>query len=133
MKNWKLTAGILLIFILGALAGALASGYYLKQRQYSIKRDPSVRTEFIVKRLSRSLDLTEAQTRKVRDTVERMHHIQRAHRLEHRAKIRAIRKKGFKEIRKGLTPIQQEKMDQLLEEFEKRKKKRDRKLGRREP
>jgi gas vesicle protein len=131
MKNWKLIIGILLIFILGALAGLLGAGYYLKEYRFNIQKNPSFRAEFIVKRLGRRLGLNDEQRQKVRNIVENMQKKKNARLMEHLTAIREMRREGFNEIRNELTPAQKKKMDQLNKEFERRMRGEGRRFGKR--
>ena len=131
MKNWKLIIGILLIFILGVLAGLLGAGYYLKEYRLNIQKNTSFRTEFIVKRLGRRFGLNDEQRQKVRTIIENMQKKKNARFMEHLAAIGEMRREGFNEIRNELTPAQQKKMDQLNKEFERRRKGQGRRFGKR--
>jgi hypothetical protein len=63
MKNWKAIVGVVLVFVLGALAGALVVHrvYQRKLRAIVAGRQPLVAPEWIVRRMSWELGLTPAQ------------------------------------------------------------------------
>jgi hypothetical protein len=121
MNHWKLWIGITLVFILGGVAGSLVTGYVLKEHEHGFSHNPARRTAFIVDRLTRKLDLSEAQKAEIEKIVQKTEEKSHARFMSHREEMRAIRNEGIAEIRRGLTPEQQEKMDQLRREFEKKR------------
>jgi Spy/CpxP family protein refolding chaperone len=123
MKHWKLWIGILLVFILGAVAGSLVTGYVLKEHEHGFSHNPAKRAAFIVDRLTRKLDLSDTQKAEVEKIIQKTEEKSHARFMSHREEMRAIRNEGIAEIRKGLTPEQQEKMDQLRQEFERKREK----------
>lgn len=123
MKHWKLWIGISLVFILGGVAGSLVTGYTLKKHDHGFLHNPARRTAFIVDRLTRKLDLSDAQKAEVEKIVQKTEEKSHARFMSHREEMKAIRNEGIAEIRKGLNPEQQEKMDQLRREFERKREK----------
>jgi Spy/CpxP family protein refolding chaperone len=126
MKRWKLWIGISLIFMLGAGLGSLGTGYVLKdQREHRFFHTPAGRTGFIVERLTRKLDLTQTQKAEIETIVQKMQEKSRPRFQSHREEMRSILNEGLAEIRKKLTPEQQEKMDRLHQEFERNRMMRE--------
>jgi hypothetical protein len=125
MKRWKLISGLLLVFVLGVLAGSFGTRVYLKDRFEHLRKDPKARQAFIMRKLSKELELTQDQKTKIEKIVEQMGAKRREFYLKNRPEIKRIMDEGFLQIKKELNNDQQKKLDVLREEFEKRKKARD--------
>ena len=72
MQKWKIVAGLLLVFVLGALTGALSTGMVLKRHHPFFSRAPEGRKAFIMKRLTRKLDLTAEQKVRIEAIIDRV-------------------------------------------------------------
>ena len=74
MNRWKVITGILLIFVLGALSGALGTGYYTKNRikQFIDPKGPPPPIRILERELGK-LDLSSEQQRKIEALLEQMH------------------------------------------------------------
>jgi len=125
MKRWKLVSGLLLVFVLGILAGAFGTRIYLKDRFAHLRKDPKARQAFIMGKLSKELELTQDQKIKVEKIVEQVGAKRREFFLKNRPEIKKIMDEGFLQIKKELNNDQQKKLDVLRAEFEKRRKARD--------
>ena len=125
MKRWKLASGLLLVFVLGILAGAFGTRIYLKDRFAHLRKDPKARQAFIMGKLSKELELTPDQKIKVEKIVEQTGAKRREFFLKNRPEIKKIMDEGFLQIKKELNNDQQKKLDVLREEFKKRRKARD--------
>ena len=125
MKRWKLVSGLLLVFVLGILAGAFGTRIYLKDRFAHLRKDPKARQAFIMGKLSKELELTQDQKIKVEKIVEQVGAKRREFFLKNRPEIKKIMDEGFAQIKKELDNDQQKKLDVLRAEFEKRRKARD--------
>ena len=125
MKRWKLVSGLLLVFVLGILAGAFGTRIYLKDRFAHLRKDPKARQAFIMGKLSKELELTQDQKIKVEKIVEQVGAKRREFFLKNRPEIKKIMDEGFLQIKKELNNNQQKKLDVLREKFEKRRKARD--------
>ena len=125
MKRWKLVSGLLLVFVLGILAGAFGTRIYLKDRFAHLRKDPKARQAFIMGKLSKELELTPDQKIKVEKIVEQTGAKRREFFLKNRPEIKKIMDEGFLQIKKELNNDQQKKLDVLRAEFEKRRKARD--------
>jgi hypothetical protein len=125
MKRWKLVSGLLLVFVLGILAGAFGTRIYLKDRFAHLRKDPKARQAFIMRKLSKELELTPDQKIKVEKIVAQVGAKRREFFLKNRPEIKRIMDEGFLQIKKELNNDQQKKLDVLREEFEKRRKARD--------
>ena len=90
MNKLKLAVGIILVLLVGALAGSLVSGIYHKKRveRFASGGHPPHLRKVFVKRLSDKLDLTDEQRIEIEKIVK-----------ESQAEIFAIRRKYLPEIR----------------------------------
>ncbi len=120
MKRWKLIAGIILVFVLGALSGTLGTGLYVKQKMKPFRQDPKERRTAVIEKLTRRLSLKEPQIPKIEKILDELDQRRREYRLE----IRKLRTESIARMKQELTPQQQEKLDQLHREWEQRKNKR---------
>ena len=125
MKRWKLVSGLLLVFVLGILAGAFGTRIYLKDRFAHLRKDPKARQAFIMGKLSKELELTPDQKIKVEKIVEQTGAKRREFFLKNRPEIKKIMDEGFLQIKKELNNDQQKKLDVMRAEFKKRRKARD--------
>ena len=125
MKRWKLVSGLLLVFVLGILAGAFGTRIYLKDRFAHLRKDPKARQAFIMGKLSKELELTPDQKIKVEKIVEQTGAKRREFFLKNRPEKKKIMDEGFLQIKKELNNDQQKKLDVMREEFKKRRKARD--------
>ena len=123
--KWKLISGLLLVFVLGILAGSLGTEFYLRHRLAPLIKEPRTRTAFIMKKLSRELNLTADQKSKIQGIVDEMFEKRREYYVKHRKEIKGIMDQGFSQIRKELNENQKEKLDALRERFQKRREDRN--------
>ena len=119
MKRWKLIAGIILVFVLGVLSGTLGTGFYVKQKMKPIRQDPKAKRTVIIEKLTNRLDLKENQIPKIEKILDEIDQRRR----EYRQEIRKMRTESISQMKKELTPEQQKKLDQLHQEWEKRRNK----------
>ena len=125
MKRWKLISGLLLVFVLGVVAGAFGTRIYLKDRFAHFRKDPKARQAFIMRKLSKELELTPEQKIKVEKIVAQMGEKRREFFRKNRPEIKKIMDEGFAQIKRELNNDQQKKLDELRAKFEKRRKTRD--------
>lgn len=117
MKNVKAIIGIILVFLLGAVSGALVTHVINRDRMESfIKGGATSREEVIVSRLTRKLDLDPQQQIQVRAIVHENHGAMRQIRNSYRPQIQAILEQGQARITTLLRPDQQEKFRQIVAE-----------------
>lgn len=125
MNRWKTVAGVVLIFLLGALIGSLTTGWVLKRHHPLFRKDPERRVAFIMKRLSDRLDLTEAQKPDVEAVVRRIDGQMRAHFLKQRAEMYKFLDRESEALKPLLTPAQEEKFERYRQEIEARRRERE--------
>lgn len=121
MTRWKLITGLALVFILGALAGSIGTGFYFKHRYPPRITDPEARKAFILEKFSKELNLTQDQKIKIGEIIQQMEEKRHEYLLKHRLET----EQSMGQIRGELNAEQQKKFDALREEFEKRKKARE--------
>jgi len=121
MTRWKLIIGFALVFILGALAGSIGTGFYLKHRYPPRITDPKARKAFIMEKLSKELSLTQDQKAKIGEIVGQIEEKRRDYFIKRQVEIEKL----VDQMRKILSSDQQKKYDALREKFEKRKKARE--------
>ena len=125
MKRWKVILGIALIFIAGFLAGWLGSMQYVKSRPHFHKHSTEDRTQSIMKRLDDRLDLNDEQWTKMESIVRKSQEEAGNLFKEHGKKLHGLMERDMEEFKKILNPDQQQKLDELHQEFEQRRKERE--------
>jgi Spy/CpxP family protein refolding chaperone len=122
MKRWKAIVGILLVFFLGALAGVLATYAVYPQRMEGVARGEPGRTrEFIVRRLTRDLNLDQAQSEQLGAIVRETHAQLRELRKKIRPETEEIMARSQDRVRAILRPDQREKYEKIIAEHRKRR------------
>jgi Spy/CpxP family protein refolding chaperone len=112
---------LLLAFLLGAAAGAFGFGLYqVRTGRWHVPRDPARFQQFLLKRLTRELDLRPDQRQQVeailREAGQEFAHL----REEFGPRVREIRARSRDRIRALLDPGQQAKFETLAQEWERR-------------
>jgi ATP-dependent Lon protease len=128
--RWKLISGLLLVFVLGILVGSLTTGFYVKHRLAPFVKDPKARKAFIMRKLTKELQLTSTQKSQIEPIVEQMIEKRREYYLKNRPQIKEIMDQGFDKIEAQLTDDQKEKLEKLREHFKKYKRHKDVKRSR---
>jgi ATP-dependent Lon protease len=128
--RWKLISGLLLVFFLGILVGSLTTGFYVKHRLAPFVKDPKARKAFIMRKLTKELQLTSTQKSQIEPIVEQMIEKRREYYLKNRPQIKEIMDQGFDKIEAQLTDDQKEKLEKLREHFKKYKRHKDVKRSR---
>lgn len=118
MNKLKLATGVILVFLVGALAGALGSGIYYKQRVrlFEAGGPPmTARVQIVLERFSNKLDLTRAQRieleKIVRESQEKILALGR----ELLPEIEKINEQSFALMRDALNSEQNKKLDVLYQ------------------
>jgi len=121
MNKYKLVIGIILIFIVGALGGALGSAIYFKYRidRFAIGGPPPpVRSKMFMDIFARELDLSNEQKVEIEkivgDTQEKIYALRGNIILE----MEEINKQSFSDIMKLLDENQKKKLNALYEEIQ---------------
>jgi len=123
MKKWKAIVSIMVVFVLGALAGALVTNMVHQQRVESlIKGETKSTREFIVRRLNLELHLDAAQQEQLRAIVQETHDEIKNLRRQFRPQTEEILARSQEKVRAILRPDQREKYEKIVAE---RRKKRE--------
>ncbi|MFI5296084.1 MAG: hypothetical protein ACHQ0Y_13800 [Thermodesulfovibrionales bacterium] len=122
MKQWKAIASVILVFLLGAMTGALVTHTIYRQKMENIIKDePRTIREVIVQRLDRKLSLDPAQLEQVRAIVRETHSEMKNVRKQIRPQIDEILTRSQAKVRAILRPDQLEKYEKILAERKKRR------------
>jgi len=122
MNKVKVSLGILLIFILGALAGSLGTGVYIKHRIGEFVRGgPPPLMHSLMKKMSHQLNLTEEQETEIEKIMEQAHKDIAAFRERYHPEFEKIMDKSFALIKEKLDEDQKIKLDELQEELKERR------------
>ena len=114
MKRWKAVAGVLLVFLLGVLAGGVGVyRYHRKAFDRFARGGPEMVSEFFLRKLSRELSLDDSQKERVEAIVRRTAGEAREVRQQCRPRIDEIFERGRREIRAELRPEQQRRFDEI--------------------
>ncbi len=135
MNKFKLLIGILLVFILGVLAGSFGTGMFIQHRFEKFVLDspvpgapphPPGLMRFVMRKLDRELELTNDQRHKIEEmmnqTFEKIHFIM----SERHPELEKLAQTNLERIKEILNPAQKEKMESL-KLFEKMKERFQRK------
>jgi hypothetical protein len=121
MRKWKAIVSVVLIFLLGGMAGALVMHGIDQQKIVSIMKGESGMTrEFIVTRLNRELNLDATQLEQLRIIVRGTHAEMRSIRNQYRPQIDEILKRSQDKVRTILRPDQLETFNKIVAERKKR-------------
>jgi len=123
MKKWKLFIGLVLVFLLGVLLGSFGTGVYIKHHFIHPRKNPSEMRAFLLKKFSNKLDLTEAQKNEFTRLIDQVGDKLEDHFRKTHSEIGKIIDQGSSQMRKALSPDQQKKFDELIEKFERHRKK----------
>jgi hypothetical protein len=119
MFRLKLWTGLILVFILGAFAGSLGTSMYYKTRAERLTRyGHSARSHLLLKRLSKELDLTEAQKKEIGIIVDQFHTELSRIKRSVRPDIKKLRDESFVAIKEILTDEQKKKFEELRRRLE---------------
>lgn len=119
-RRLKVIGGILLIFVMGALAGSLATGSYMKHRFARFAKGAEPLPIRVLKRISHRLDLSGDQQVEIDEIITDA----REKWVAFRTRVFPEARKSFEadlvKIRKVLTPEQNEKLDRIYERIKRR-------------
>jgi hypothetical protein len=124
MKKWKAIISILIVFLLGSLAGALITHEIYQHRIESFIRGEPKR-ELIVRRLSHQLNLDATQLSQLRVIVEETYDGIKNVRKQIKPQIEAILESSQNRVRAILRPDQLEKYEKIIAERKKRREKEE--------
>jgi hypothetical protein len=126
MRQLKPMVGILIVFSLGALTGALTTRFYTKfeSGRPHHRRSQEERVDFIMKRLTDDLDLSATQQKEIRPIVASTEEKIQSIKAEYAPGIRALHDASIEEIKTRLTPGQRAELDRMHAEWKRRRQDR---------
>ncbi|NIO03760.1 MAG: hypothetical protein GTN74_03855 [Proteobacteria bacterium] len=118
----KLWAGIVLVFLLGALAGSLATGIYFKHgiERFAKGERPPIKV-VLMKKLSHELDLTETQRVGIEQILDQLQAKLLDLRRKHRPEFERLFNHSFGSVREKLNSDQKKRLDEIREELRSRR------------
>lgn len=122
MKKWKAIISIIVVFLLGSLAGGLVTHEIYQHRIESFIRGEPKR-ELIVQRLNHELNLDTAQLAQLRVIVKETDAGIKNARKQIRPQIEEILESSQNRVRAILRPDQLEKYEKIITERKKRREK----------
>jgi hypothetical protein len=124
VKKMQLWAGLLILFLSGVLIGSLGSWVIMDRTTREVQVRPRPVVEKVMKKLTRDLDLSDQQKERVEEIVCRAYGDLTEIRNRSRPEKEEIFHRSIAEMKAELSTEQQEKLDDLLERVEKRRKSR---------
>ena len=112
----KVIAGVLVVFLLGVVTGVLGTGIVIRHgiRKFTHRSPDSSHTSLFMKKLSRELNLTEAQKPDVEKIVKEAEVEIRDMIRNSRDEFAKIMQQGHVQLRELLTPEQQQQLDEMF-------------------
>jgi hypothetical protein len=121
MTPMKLLAGLLVLFLAGALTGiAGATLYHQYEQEHRWERGSAAKQERIMKRLAQELGLTPAQQADIEPIVSRTHVEILKLRFSLQPEVEQALTQGMAEIKTKLSVEQQEELDELYAKLQRR-------------
>lgn len=121
MSRTTLWFGLMVLFLAGALTGAVGTSlYYQYEDEHRWDNGPAGRQERIMKRLTQELSLTSSQQEEIHPIVKRAHLEILRVRFDHQPDVDRILGSGMDEIKTKLSPEQQSKLGQLYAQLQRR-------------
>jgi len=124
MKKWKAIISIIVVFLLGSLAGALITHEIYQHRIESFIRGEPKR-ELIVRRLNHYLNLDTTQLEQLRIIVKETYDGIKNVRKQIRPQIEEILESSQNKVRAILRPDQLEKYEKIIAERKKRRENKE--------
>ncbi len=121
MNKIRVWVGIVLVFLLGALAGSLATGTYFKHRieRFVKGGHPPIKV-VLMKKLSHELDLTETQRFEIEEILDQLQAKLLDLRRKHQPELENLFDHSFGLIREKLNSEQKKRFDEIRAELRRR-------------
>ncbi|MEK6803660.1 MAG: hypothetical protein AABZ34_13505 [Nitrospirota bacterium] len=121
MSRVTLWAGLIVLFVAGAVIGAVGTSlYYQYEDEHRWEGGPAARQERIMKRLTQDLALSSSQQSELEPIVVRAHLKLLRLRVQHQPDVDRILAAGMDELKTRLSPEQQAKLDGLHAQLQRR-------------
>lgn len=121
MNKLKLASGVLLVFLVGALAGSLGTGYYYKKRVETFEKGGlpvEQRFQIILGRFSNELDLTNKQRTEFEKIIRESQEKQMNLASQLQPEIKQINDDTFTNIKDKLTDEQKTRLEELIKRMD---------------
>jgi hypothetical protein len=114
MSKWKIWVGLLVLFLSGVLIGSVGTRMYVRHKISGMfaKERPVIRDLFF-RRLTRELDLSKEQRQEIEQIASRAAEKFHTLRGQHRGEAETILDQAVSEMRKYLSPEQQEQLERI--------------------
>jgi hypothetical protein len=127
MKSLKPIAGLLLVFILGAMSGSLVTYFVnISRMDAIIAGGPRAREDVLIAKLTRKLDLDSQQREQVKSVIHETHEEMRLIRKKVHPQIEALLGDSQLRISSLLRPEQQEKFRKIIAQRKEHRQNHDR-------
>lgn len=115
MKKWRIVAGVVVIFLLGSLAGSVFTRIVLRHRiEYVMRGGPRAVSEVVVKRLTRALNLDAAQQSQLVQIVDDARKEVMEVRRQTNPQMKAVLDRAQARVDAMLRPDQREKFHKIV-------------------
>ena len=115
----KAIAGVIIVFFLGAIIGALGTGIFVRHKIRQFTAGEHSFQYLLMKRLTRELKLTDEQIPKVKEIVGQSEgEVRQFFRNSHADFIKIMHRKNTR-LKEVLTPDQQKKLDSMFDRIQK--------------
>ena len=120
MQRWKIIAGLLVIFLSGCIVGSTATGLYVRQFIRTkvdalVSGDTDTAVELVMKRLTRTLTLTDQQQAAITPIIQQAAQRIRAIRIKLRPEFMEVFIDTAAQIKTHLNPDQQKEIELLMQ------------------
>jgi Spy/CpxP family protein refolding chaperone len=122
LKVWLVLIGV---FVLGSLTGAALVGVYYV-RHFDGRHEGRNRSDAFLEKMRGDLNLNDEQTAQIKAIVDDTRNQFQDLRAEARPRFNAIKQKERERIRNILTPVQQQRFDQITARQDAQREQRDR-------
>ncbi|MFM8552472.1 MAG: hypothetical protein ACKOCD_09245 [Nitrospiraceae bacterium] len=124
MTRWKVWGGLALLFLSGTLIGGAVTHYCLQsQAENRWEEGPKAKKQWMMQRLTRSLDLTADQQAKLAPIVGQAQDNLLALRAQQQPQVEAIWTKTLDAVKPSLSTEQQQKLETFHQKLQRRWKK----------
>ena len=117
MKNYKAMAGVVLVFVLGSICGAVVTHMIHRSRMDAfVSGGSTAREELLVKRLAKQLDLDGRQLEQIRPVLQETFAGIRRIRQQSRPQVDSLLEESQRRISAFLSPDQRVKFEKIIAE-----------------
>lgn len=124
LNPWKVWGGLALLFLSGTLIGGVVTHCYMQsQLESRWEEGPKAKKQWMMQRLTRSLDLTADQQTSLGPLVGQAQDDLLLLRAQQQPQVEAIWTRTLAAVKPGLTPEQQQKLETFQQKLQRRWKK----------